>query len=668
MKSVFLKIITLLAMISSVLLTSCFNTCNILSVNNISAVSAVSFRPYYMDGGSGEMNCTPDMCSVTVKNAGDKSYSVMAAVEGIVLESPKNYSFDFSVSSTVNRTIIVTVEDSSYNRVFEKSIIAYEQKNTYHYEICPQDPGIYDIKFHMGKTDDMVQSCEHTVNITDFSWNNEIVQSAKGTDPAVDKEKNWIMTWSDEFDSNELDKDKWSYDIGNWKTDDNGNYITNGWGNNEQQYYTDKNAQVSDGTLKIYAKKEQYSDSVQGNYNYTSSRITTKNKFSTCYGKVEVRAKTDSGKSLWPALWMLPEDNVYGDWAASGEIDIMEGYGSRPKEICGTIHFGDVWPGNTYLTQTYFYEGNDSAENWHTYSIEWDEKCIKWYVDDNLYSTQTNWYCAGRQYPAPFNQNFYLIINLAVGGHFDGVDGIYADDSIFADGAKKMEIDYIRVYQDDGKQYTPVKPDSEVLYPYVEDASAVLSNSDSGCLVKIADTGSKEYSVMGILKNADVIASHVYCLDFDAVCSISRNILITAEDTSFDRYFDKKISLGQDKKHFHFEIPFNNNMKTDIKFQMGNIDNASDLPDHTVLISDIKFEDKDTQNNLYGDADMNSVVDMSDMTLISQHCLGDIKLEGQAFENSDVVIDLHVNLSDLSMMKQYIMKDNVTLGVKPSNF
>ncbi|MBR1824426.1 MAG: glycoside hydrolase family 16 protein, partial [Ruminococcus sp.] len=125
----------------------------------------------------------------------------------------------------------------------------------------------------------------------------------------------YSLVWSDEFDGNEVDMTKWSYELGNWKLDENGNYITGGWGNNEQEFYTDKNAAVSDGVLTIAARKENYTDEVQGSYEYTSSRLSTQHKFSTCGGRIEVRARCDSGKSLWPAIWMLPEDSVYGGWA-----------------------------------------------------------------------------------------------------------------------------------------------------------------------------------------------------------------------------------------------------------------------------------------------------------------------------------------------------------------
>ena len=279
-----------------------------------------------------------------------------------------------------------------------------------------------------------------------------IIQPVEIKSTAQDEYK---LIWSDEFDGDSLDMKNWSYELGNWKLDENGNYITNGWGNNEQQFYTDKNASVEDGVLTISARHENYTDEVQGNYEYTSSRLSTQYKFSTCGGRIEVRSRCDSGKSLWPAIWMLPEDSLYGGWAASGEIDIMEGWGSTPEKICGTIHFGDLWPANTYLTKDYFFAEGDSSENWHTYAIEWEKGSIRWYVDDILYSEQTEWFSANRAYPAPFDQNFYLILNLAVGGHFDGVDGIHGDPSIFTDGEKQFQIDYVRVYENTASVFLP---------------------------------------------------------------------------------------------------------------------------------------------------------------------------------------------------------------------
>ena len=403
---------------------------------------------------------------------------------------------------------------------------------------------------------------------------------------------NYILKWSDEFDGTALDMEKWSYELGNWKLDDNGNYVTNGWGNNEQEFYTDKNASVNDGVLTIAARHENYSDSVQGNYEYTSSRLSTQHKFSTCGGKIEVRARCDSGKSLWPAIWMLPEDSVYGGWAASGEIDIMEGWGSTPEKVCGTIHFGDVWPNNVYLTNDFIFENGDSTENWHTYSIEWDKSEIRWYVDDKLYSTQSDWYSANRKYPAPFDQNFYVILNLAVGGHFDGIDGIYAEPATFANGEKHFDIDYVRVYDKKDYAFTPTEITSTALSSYIEGASATVTNKEGCSVVSIGNVGSLEYGVMGLITAQEVNAGDKWVLEFDAESTAEREMIVTVEDSAYNRYLNEKITINSQKQHFSFEVPFSTDMKADIKFQLGNIGNSADIGAHDVTLSNIVWKKK----------------------------------------------------------------------------
>ncbi|MBR5372748.1 MAG: family 16 glycosylhydrolase, partial [Oscillospiraceae bacterium] len=342
------------------------------------------------------------------------------------------------------------------------------------------------------------------------------------------------IVWQDEFDGDTLDLSKWSYELGNWKLDASGNYVTGGWGNNEQEFYTDKNTAVHDGILTIAARKEPYSDAVQGNYDYTSARLSTQHKFSTCGGRIEVRARCDAGKSLWPAIWMLPEDEAYGGWAASGEIDIMEGWGSTPEKICGTIHFGGQWPNNTYLTKDYAFPAGDSTGQWHTYAVEWESGEIRWYVDDTLYSTQSEWYSTNHAYPAPFDQKFYLILNLAVGGHFDGVDGIYTDPSIFADGDRRFEIDYVRVY--DTAAFTPTTVTSLPLEAYIEGADASLVNKDGETVITVNDPGSLKYGVMGLIRGKEVRAGETHTLSFDVTSSAVRDMVVTAEDSAYTRY------------------------------------------------------------------------------------------------------------------------------------
>lgn len=470
------------------------------------------------------------------------------------------------------------------------------------------------------------------------------------------EEANWVLAWSDEFEGDSLDMTKWSYELGNWLLDNKGNYETSGWGNNEQEFYTDKNALVENGTLTIQAKKETYTDAVQGTYEYTSSKLVTKNKFSMCLGKVEIRARVDSGRSLWPALWMLPENSVYGRWAASGEIDIMEGFGSTPEKICGTIHFGNVWPENKYLTEYYYFKDGDSTENWHTYSIEWEEDEIRWYVDDVLYSTQNNWYLDGRTYPAPFDQNFYLIMNLAVGGHFDGVDGIYADPAIFENGPKELEVDYVRVYQKDGITKKPAELQHMTMKPYfMEGGTGTASNSDNGTMIEISDTGSQTYSVMAAVESLDIKKEQKYTLDFDILSTVPRDIELTIENYAYDRFFDKKITLTEEPQHFHYECSFENDEKADIKFLLGKTDeNISS--GHKVLISGLRWSVCDEADDAFGDLNSDGICDITDLSMLSLYLLDDMEFSKSQLKTADINSDERINLSDLAQMKRFLMR------------
>jgi beta-glucanase (GH16 family) len=270
----------------------------------------------------------------------------------------------------------------------------------------------------------------------------------------------WSLVWNDEFNGKEIDRSKWTFDIGNWIVDENGNGITSGWGNNEKEYYTDsnENAFIEDGKLVIKAKEEQVTDQF-GTYDYTSAKLKTKGLFSKKYGRYEIKAKLPVGKGLWPAIWMLPEEDKYGSWAASGEIDIVEAWGSKLNKVAGTIHYGEGWPNNKYTGKEYELPKNRGIDKWHTYALEWEPGELRWYVDGELYQTQNKWYSKGKDnganfsYPAPFDQEFYLVMNLAVGGWFDGeVDETTKFPS-------QMEVDYVRVYDLKKRDYRePVEP------------------------------------------------------------------------------------------------------------------------------------------------------------------------------------------------------------------
>ncbi|MEK4046924.1 carbohydrate binding domain-containing protein [Paenibacillus sp. FSL H8-0048] len=280
----------------------------------------------------------------------------------------------------------------------------------------------------------------------------------------------WSLVWNDEFDDNVIDPAKWTYDLGD------GTVVGNpGWGNNELEYYTNdpKNVKEQDGKLIITARKEP-----MGGKPYTSTRIKTNGLYSKMYGKFEIRAKAPAGKGLWPAIWMLPENYVYGNWAASGELDIMEGWGSRPNVVAGTIHYGSQWPDNVYSGKEYVLPGGSTIEEFHTYSIEWEPGEIRWYVDGVLFSTKNDWYSkssgqpAVNAYPAPFNQKFHLLMNLAVGGNFDGNP---TEETVFP---SSMEIDYVRIYELTGREYRQPVPVELAKEPYLEGAKPPLADGN----------------------------------------------------------------------------------------------------------------------------------------------------------------------------------------------
>ena len=261
-----------------------------------------------------------------------------------------------------------------------------------------------------------------------FSLNPGTASSQTSRDGSKTVHKDWKLVWSDEFNGPVIDASKWGFEV-------NGE----GGGNGELQFYTDRptNAHLAGGNLVITAIKEKYE-----NRNYTSARMTTKGKFSFKYGRVEARIKFPKGKGMWPAFWMMPEANAYGGWARSGEIDIVEVVGDKPTTIFGTLHYGDKWPKNTHTGDKTILPSGDVASDFHVIALEWEEGEIRWYLDGQLYQTQTRWYTAGSdKFPAPFDQKFFLIFNVAVGGAWPGPP---SPDTAFP---QSMEVDYVRVYQ-----------------------------------------------------------------------------------------------------------------------------------------------------------------------------------------------------------------------------
>ena len=299
--------------------------------------------------------------------------------------------------------------------------------------------------------------------------------SETNTDPSkvdpLQPVSDWQMVWNDEFDSETINSQNWTHEVN-----------CDGGGNNEKQCYTDnvENSYIENGNLNLVALPAVEDVDLP----FTSARMITRYKADFKYGRIEISAKLPSGQGSWPAFWMMPTDEEYGGWPRSGEIDILEAVnlktvdeeGVVESNTHGTLHYGKAWPDNSHSGQSYNLEsGANPADDFHTYAIEWQEGEIRWYVDSYLYATQRQsevrynskdeavglahkgWFT---QYydqlsgeltthwdSAPFDKNFYLILNFAVGGDWPENSNNTGVDATAFGADNKFEIDYVRVYQ-----------------------------------------------------------------------------------------------------------------------------------------------------------------------------------------------------------------------------
>jgi beta-glucanase (GH16 family) len=284
------------------------------------------------------------------------------------------------------------------------------------------------------------------------------------TVPAVlasEVEPLWSLVWSDEFDTGKIDRSKWSFDVDCW-----------GGGNEERQCYTKskRNAAIEDGKLVITARQERTTGparpahlrqqsampDAQAVRPFSSARLSTRGKAAWRYGRIEVRAKFPQGQGTWPAIWMLPETNDYGTWAASGEIDILEAVnlgvacakcpGGRENTVLGTLHFGGKWPDNKLASTEVAFP--DVLDGFHDYAIEWFPGKIIWKVDGKIFAERNanKWSTIGSTEPgAPFDRPFHLILNLAIGGKLPEGRGVGGVD--LKNYPKRMEVDWVRVWE-----------------------------------------------------------------------------------------------------------------------------------------------------------------------------------------------------------------------------
>ncbi|AZB41113.1 glycosyl hydrolase family protein [Bacillus sp. FJAT-42376] len=422
------------------------------------------------------------------------------------------------------------------------------------------------------------------------------------------KKETWNLIWQDEFDGTSINESKWNFIQGG-----------GGYGNNELQNYTNRtqNARLENGSLVIEAHKEAL-----GGNDYTSAKLTTQNKGDWTYGRYEIRAKLPKGQGMWPAIWMMPTDyDLYSGWPASGEIDIMELLGHAPNEVYGTLHYGLPWK-NTGEMYRLPNGTKDFSEAYHTFSIDWEPGEIRWYVDGVLYARQNDWYsknenaAAPYTYPAPFDRDFYLQLNLAVGGNWPG----YPDSTtVFP---SRMLVDYVRVYELDGKYREagerPIAEEAAAdLRPPLADGNYVYNGEFEAGLsewkfqpfepstlfggegtaesvngeakISITKPGYAVHAIQFVQPNLPIEKGERYKLTFDARSTGPRaaGINISGPERSYTRYLsDQTLSLTDTMQSFSYE--FTMESETDpharLEFNMGQ---GSDLPvwiDHVKLV------------------------------------------------------------------------------------
>jgi beta-glucanase (GH16 family) len=271
-------------------------------------------------------------------------------------------------------------------------------------------------------------------------------------------ERAWQLIWSDEFNGRAVDPAKWGFAVECF-----------GGGNHERQCYTERNVKVRNGVLTITARREVTTGPdlpkdqrkpgepvATKTQPYSSAKLTTAGKAQWKYGKFEIRARLPKGQGTWPAIWMLPSDWSYGPWAASGEIDILETVnlaapcaecpGGKDDRVLGTLHYGGVQPRNTHKGEEIFYPPILDGK-FHTFGLTWEADQMVWTVDGKPYATRTSkeWYSENSKKPgAPFDQPFYLILNLAVGGGLPESRDLKTVDA--AAFPARFDVDYVRVW------------------------------------------------------------------------------------------------------------------------------------------------------------------------------------------------------------------------------
>lgn len=477
------------------------------------------------------------------------------------------------------------------------------------------------------------------------------------------------LVWEDNFDGTELNRDDWNVELHD-----------PGWVNAEWQEYVDceDNIYVKDGNLILQPIKMK----VDHKDYYTSGRVNTQNKHDFLYGRFEARLKVPSGMGFLPAFWMMPTDeSFYGQWPKCGEIDIMEVMGQTTDTLHGTLHFGEP---HAQQQGTYILEEGNFADEFHVFACEWEPGEMRFYVDNELYFTEHEWYTKRNgfdemTYPAPFDQPFYMILNVAVGGSWVG----YPDATTEFGENAQMVVDYVKVYQKDSYEENVSMPEKEVVFKEADATGNYINNSgfadaenleddvdwkfllfnggkgaasisDGAIHITTENVGTEEYSVQLVQPNIPMENGGKYKLSFEAYADEDRTMIttISAPDLNFIRYFDDvSLDLTTEPQLYEYEFFMmgDNDANGRVEFNMGKQGSTA-----TIHISNVRVEKLDQVADMRvlssslpdGNYIYNSTFDRGDMRLgywnVENNCDG----ANVAVTNKDLVRELKVEVPD----------------------
>lgn len=393
------------------------------------------------------------------------------------------------------------------------------------------------------------------------------------------------LVWEDNFDGTELDMDSWGYET-----------HEPGWVNNELQKYVagEECVWIEDGDLVIQALK--IVDDETGEVTYHSGRVNTRMKHDFEYGRIEARIKFPEGKGFLPAFWMMPKsESLYGSWPRCGEIDIAEVLGHDTGTTYGTIHYGI--PHNENQNKFTLEDGTTFSSDYHVFAIEWEPGCIKWFVDDVEIGCEQRWFSAmvensKKPYPAPFDQEFYIILNLAVGGNWPGDP----DETTLFDEHAQMRVDWVRVYQrgyyDENVEMPEVEyefreADADGNFVVFDEFEFLNMNGGVGSAdiatdaisISIDDNGDVDYSIQLVNAGIPAVSGTTYEVTFEARADEDRVMIVDVSqpDNGYSRLLeDTRVSLTTDWQTFTYSYTVNGDSDDNsrLEFNMGHITGA----------------------------------------------------------------------------------------------